>query len=269
MEKLFLSALAAALLASMLPAPAVAATCAVGTPETVAVAEAIDGDTLRLVDGREVRVAGIAAVKVAPGGAAALVRLDQAARAELAALAAGALTLATTSSEPDRYGRLHAMLTTGDGRSVAELLVAAGLARVRPFPGEIACMMPLLVPEAEARADRRGLWAVPSFAVLPADDTARLNDAVGRFVLVAGRVASVGHGRTVIFIDFGRDYRRDFTIMVPQSVSQGFAVPVDGLKGRRIRVRGVIEASGGPAIWLSDPAEIELLDEDDGGGGQG
>jgi hypothetical protein len=36
----------------------------------------------------------------------------------------------------------------------------------------------------------------------------------------------------------------------------------DDFANRRVRVRGVIEESGGPAIRLNDPAEIELLDDD-------
>jgi hypothetical protein len=38
-------------------------------------------------------------------------------------------------------------------------------------------------------------------------------------------------------------------------------VEVDGLVGRRVRVRGVIEASGGPAIRLGDPGDLEFLDD--------
>jgi hypothetical protein len=67
----------------------------------------------------------------------------------------------------------------------------------------------------------------------------------------------------MVFLDFGHDIRRDFTIMVPPAVADALAVagrPVDGFARRRVRVRGVIEESNGPAIRLNDPAEIELLD---------
>ena len=37
-------------------------------------------------------------------------------------------------------------------------------------------------------------------------------------------------------------------------------VPADALKGRRVRVRGVIEESGGPAIRMGEPVAFELLD---------
>jgi len=242
--------------------------CATAPVETVRVATVLDGDTLRLADGREVRIAGIASAKASNGADAALRELAALAGRTLAEFSGAAVMMAPVGAAADRYGRRHVVLETGDGRGVAESLVASGLARVRLFPGEERCLAPLLAAEAEARTAGRGLWALPAFAVRRATDGGLL-DHVGQFELVEGRIASVGHGRSVVFLDFGRDYRRDFTIMVPQSVSRRFVLPVDGLKGRRVRVRGVIEASGGPAIWLSDPIEIEILDEDNGGGSRG
>jgi micrococcal nuclease len=76
----------------------------------------------------------------------------------------------------------------------------------------------------------------------------------------------------MIFLDFGGDYRRDFTIMVSPPVAERLSeagLAVDEFEGRRIRVRGVIEESGGPAIRLNDPSEIEVLDDGDVRGSKG
>jgi hypothetical protein len=67
----------------------------------------------------------------------------------------------------------------------------------------------------------------------------------------------------MIFLDFGRNFRQDFTVMLTPPVAEGLAaagLPADGLAGKRLLVRGVIEDSGGPAIRLNDPAELEVLD---------
>ena len=80
---------------------------------------------------------------------------------------------------------------------------------------------------------------------------------------------SVARGLRFVFIDFGRDFRRDFTVMVPLALADGMArsgMPPEGLGGRRVRVRGLIEESGGPAIRLADPVELELVDESGAGG---
>jgi hypothetical protein len=69
----------------------------------------------------------------------------------------------------------------------------------------------------------------------------------------------------MVFVDFGHDFRTDFTVMVartlvPRLLEAGIAL--ESLKGRAVRVRGVLEESGGPAIRLADPLELELLDLD-------
>jgi micrococcal nuclease len=226
---------------------------------TIAVADGVDGDTLHLADGRVVHVAGIEAVKAGSADAPEAA-LAAAARDEILRLAAGGVAIGTPlPAAADRYGRLHAAVWLADGRSVAEALVAAGFARVRLFPGESACVANLLAAESEARAARRGLWALPIYAVRRAGDPSLLA-RTGLYDLVEGRIASIGHGKLMVFLDFGRNYRRDFTIMVPLAMVDALPLPADALKGRRVRVRGVIEESGGPAIRLGGPHEIELLD---------
>ena len=230
----------------------VAGPCAPSGGSAVAVADAIDGDTLLLADGRSVHVAGIEAVKVAP--------LSEQARGVNARMVRGRTVLLSPAPEgPDRYGRLHGQVRLADGRSLAVMLVTAGFARVRLFPGEKPCLASLLAAETAARKENRGLWALPDLAVRRADDPSLLARS-GLYEIVEGRIASVGHGKYMFFLDFGRDYRRDFTIMVPTALADALPLPVDALKGRRVRVRGVIEESGGPAMRLGGPGEIELLD---------
>jgi hypothetical protein len=80
-----------------------------------------------------------------------------------------------------------------------------------------------------------------------------------------GRVVSVGLGNRLDFLNFGRNWRRDFTVMVGAPVSARMAeggLPISALSGRHVLVRGVIEESGGPAMRLSDPSEIEILDDE-------
>jgi hypothetical protein len=218
------------------------------------VAEAIDGDTVRLADGRLVHVAGVEAVKSRSADLAATARTEVRRLVER-----GVIVGNPQPAAPDRYGRLHADAWLGDGRSLAEELLSTGLARVRLFPGERPCLVKLLSAESQARAARRGLWALSDFAIRRADDPSLLERS-GLYDLVEGRVASIGHGKLMVFLDFGRNYRRDFTILVPLAMVDALPLPADALKGRRVRVRGVIEESGGPAIRLGTPGDIELLD---------
>jgi micrococcal nuclease len=231
--------------------------------EMARVAVAIDGDTVRLDDGRLVRLAGVEAPRLPLAESGRGFVLGERAKAALAALTEGEpIRLSPTKGGVDRYGRLHGYLRLADGRSVGAEMVAAGLARVHPAEAESLCLPVLLGMEATARGAGLGLWADPEFAVRRAQDSS-LRSRNGLYELVEGRVTSIGHGSRMVFLDFGRDIRHDFTVMMPLSVADKMAatgVAVDDLAGRKIRVRGNIEDSGGPAIRVNDVAEIELID---------
>jgi len=235
--------------------------------ETGTVAAVHDGDTVALDDGRIVKLAGVEAPLPPldrPADAPWLPAM--AAKQALERMVGGrevALALATT--EPDRYGRWRANVYS-DGEWVEERMAAAGWVRVHPYPTDPACVFSLVDPEAAAREANLGLWRTETYSVLD-PLSASLERRNGLYELVQGRVRSVGHGYSMTFLDFGRDYRDDFTIMVPAKVAERFdeaGLSLDGLKGRLVRVRGVIEESGGPAIRLNDPGEIEVLDDDGG-----
>lgn len=229
------------------------------------VAEVLDGDTLVLADGQVVRMAGVEAPKsflARPG--VDVGPLEDAARQAFEHLVAGrmiALRLGQHAS--DRYGRTLAHLYFEDGAWVQAAMVAAGFARIRPFAGDSSCLAGLAASESEARSARRGLWRSAEFSVISAYDSS-LIERKGLYVLVEGRVLSVGRGNRVDFLNFGRYWRRDFTVLVGASVARGLAergVAIESLAERRVRVRGVLEESGGPAIRLGDPGDIEILDD--------
>jgi hypothetical protein len=188
----------------------------------------------------------------------------------LRTLAEAPVRMAPAGEGADRYGRRHAYVFLADGRSAQEALLAAGLARARWYPGEDDCFAAFLAAERSARRAGKGLWGLPAYAIQRADDPSLLDrGGLYAYAVVEGRVVSVGHGAYMIFLDFGHSYRRDFTVMLPLAIAEGLAAEgfdVDGVAGRVVQVRGMIEESGGPAIRLNDPAEIELIDSGDGNG---
>ena len=221
--------------------------------------------TLALANGGIVRLAGIEAPKtyLARPGA------DVAAAAESARRAlerlAGGKRVAMNRTEPavDRHGRILAQLVLEDGSWLQEAMVRQGYARVRPFAGGADCTDALRTAEREAQRARRGLWRHTEYSVLSAYDPS-LIERKGLYVVVEGRVISVGHGERVDFLNFGHVWRRDFTVLVGASTVGQLAESgraTDTMVGKRIRVRGILEESGGPAIRLNDPGEIEILGE--------
>lgn len=244
-------ALAIAVLPLLLGAAAAATPCKLSALGSATVAAVRDGRTLALGDGRELRLAAIEA--------------PDESRAALQALAgSGPLRLETLGAERDRYGRLVAFAFAGEaGPSLQEALLDQGQARVSARIGDRTCAAGLLALERGARAARRGLWADPNFAPLPAENLARLEAERGRFVLVEGKVLSVRESGATIYVNFGRRWTRDFTVTISRRLQRSFAaagVEPKALAGRRIRVRGWIERRGGPIVEASGPEQIELIE---------
>lgn len=229
--------------------------------ETVEAVAARDGATLRLADGRELRLAGVVAANTFDGDASSAARATDA----LNEIAAGkSLALHGRNDVRDRYGRLIAQVAIpgSEPRWLQADLVAAGWLRVAPEASDLTCAASLLDAENEARAGQKGLWQEARFAVMAADDLAGLNAATGRFAVVEGVVHHVGETAGRTYLDFGRRYSQDFTIVIPRAARGGFSaagVDLKSLRGQKVRVRGVLFSAGGPAIEIRKPASLELL----------
>lgn len=219
-----------------------------------------DGATVVLDDGRRMRLAGMEPPLPAIGQPEGSPLADAARRRLGALVDTASLTLVAAADDPDRYGRVPAYLFV-DGVLVQATMMAAGLGRARWLPGEDACLPQLIAAEGQARAGRLGIWAEPDYQIRDVDDLSLAEDA-GLYEIVRGRVVSVNTGRSIVFVDFGRDYRSDFTVLVPGPVADRLAAdgrPADELVGKTVEVRGMIERNNGATIRLNDPAEIAVV----------
>jgi endonuclease YncB( thermonuclease family) len=213
----------------------------------LAVAGVPAGDRLELADGRTVRLA--------------VIRLPESPGATLAGLLAGqAVRLATSAAPVDRYGDLVAQVERADGTWLQGALLEQGLAEVETRPGEVLRAAEMLALERAARAGRRGLWADPAFAPRSAE---RVADAVGSFQIVQGRVLRVAPSGDYVYLNFGRNWRSDFTLRLRRAeLDDRFeraGLDVLALAGRRIEVRGFVLDAGGPLIELSHPEQLQVL----------
>jgi endonuclease YncB( thermonuclease family) len=230
---------------------------------TGTVGKILDGRTFMLEDGREVR---LAAIEVASqDGAEAAAR---AAAAALGALAAGdRVMLRRAESGSDRYGRMVAYayaIRDGETFLLQRELVADGFARVSARIVS-PCAKDLLDRERAARDAKLGLWSDPYYEVLDAETAKDALAHRGRFALVEGKVASVRESGPTIYVNFGRRRIGDITVTILKRNERNFAaagLDLRSLAGRRIRVRGWIEARGGDRAWIEAerPEQIETAD---------
>jgi endonuclease YncB( thermonuclease family) len=241
------------------------------------VSRVLDGRTFVLDDGREVRLAGIETASPsahANDGPSS----DTAARDALAKLIAESqIVLRKAEFASDRYGRLLAYAELAQPnplRSVQAELLAAGFARVGDMVGARSCAAELWRRENAARGAKLGLWADPYYDALAADKLAEILARRGRFALVEGDVVSVHPSGATIYINFGRRWTEEFAVTIRKRNERKFesaGLDLQGLSGRRVRVRGWIEARGGiggspwraPWIEAVRPEQIETVDRND------
>jgi endonuclease YncB( thermonuclease family) len=229
--------------------------------DSAVVREIVDGDTVVLDDGRQVRLVGIQAPKL-PLGRANFEKwpLADEAKEALSELVLGRrVTLGYGGQRQDRYGRELAHLFTDDGLWVQVSLLELGYARVYSFADNRSLVARMLEAEELARDATQGIWRHPYYAIL---DTDAAPDHTGRFSLVEGRVLETAIVRGRAYLNFDEDYRTDFTISISsrnlKSFTEGGIVPQD-YAGRRVRVRGWLRWSNGPMIEVTHPEQIEVL----------
>lgn len=235
------------------------------TAETVGLLLADTGDIERL-DGTPVRLADIRFADLLPD-------LPDVTRAELRATRHGMLAAlfsarplfaCSLGAGPDRYGRLPVdAFDPQDPFSLRRHLVAEGLALVHPRTRTDTCCAALYRAEASARRAGRGVWdGAPGLirkidrrtgsTVLPLSD----------FAIVEGRILSVGDREKDLYLNFGRRWSTDFTVVIAKTGFSGTERDLErlaGLTGKRIRVRGVSDAWQGGRIRVTDPDQIEIL----------
>jgi endonuclease YncB( thermonuclease family) len=231
-----------------------------------------DGETLILDDGRAVRLMDVIGPKRARGGPASDARAQM--ETELSGLVLGKkILLQLDKRQRDRYGRLVAQIMVETGAEPLWLqgkLVEDGLARVISLPDNRLCIAELLAKEDDARRAQTGLWKSGFFAVRPAEAEDLLFKLAQSYEIVEGEVRNVTELKGAYYINFGQNWRRDFTAYVSAKSAALFSgaeksegqhpIDIAQLKGRHIRVRGWLKNFNGPSMTVTHPEQIEILD---------
>ncbi len=213
------------------------------------VMDIIDIRTFRLQDGREVRLTGIEPIA---GTDAAM----------LTALIAGRdVTLHGEADTPDRYGRQPAFVFLDPAApSVQSQLLAQGVVLASPAVTDQVCASELMAAEAGARRTRAGSWG-RSGVIKNAESPGDILADVGRFTVVEGRVLSVRNAGSTTYINFGRNWTRDFAVTISRRMMgslKAAGIEPKSFERQRIRVRGFVENRGGPRIEVLGMGQIEV-----------
>jgi endonuclease YncB( thermonuclease family) len=225
------------------------------------VAKVVDGDTLRLADGRSVRLIGINAPERARDGRPAEPFAEAATKRLQALVAAndGRVGLRIGSRARDHYGRTLAHAYGPAGHNLETQLLAEGLGyhvAFEPASGLEDCQRSA---EDQARERRVGLWQQAG-SVTPFDLRS------GGFALVRGRVDQVQRNRGGLWLEMDGP----LVLRVDSKLLRHFDVAaLQRLAGRQIEARGWVidrarrgDVQAGQARWmlpLTHAAMLEVL----------
>jgi len=266
----------AAVMAVILASSQYGANAADALPECVS-NSAIQADIVRVIDSQTVETAKrqlirLAAVEAPITGSKLKGRKNLApakrARNLLAKLTLKKPVLLVFDTDTvDRYNRKAAHIFVpshkkGINTWVQAEMMAKGVVRTFPNTTRATCIKQLLQIEKNARLNKTGLWKNRSYQIIPADNLKILNSSLGRLQLIEGRVQSVSVRRNRSYINFSKNWGRDFTVTLKQSVYKLFTqsgINIKEFAGKTIRVRGWLGSHNGPTIKVYHVAQIEIM----------
>lgn len=224
------------------------------------VRDVVDGDTVILDTGPEVRFVGIQAPKL-PLGRKNFPTWPLAQKASdfVTALTVNrSFTPYPGQTPQDRHQRMLAHLVRDDGLWLQGTLLRAGLARVYSFPDNTRLVPEMLSIEAEARRERLGIWALPHYQIR---DAAKLHWPKGSgFELVHGTVVKVAKVRGTTYLNFGENWKTDFTITIPARWRRNFTaagIDLASYAGKKLLVRGWVKKRNGWMITATHPEQLQ------------
>lgn len=160
------------------------------------------------------------------------------------------------NAKTDRYDRRLAQLYATDGIWLQGELLKNGLARVQTTKNNTELAQEMYALEDQARRQKRGLWADDAFSIRTINNVGDYKDS---FQIVEATVLDAVARRDRLYLNFGTDWKTDFTVSMPNGVKKRFEYDPLTLKGKTIRVRGWVEDYNGPMIEIDHPEQIVIL----------
>lgn len=232
---------------------------ALAYPATIA--EVFDGDTLLTTEGEHIRLVNINTPEVAHDKTPAQPYGEEARHYMTQRVKGQKVEVKTARKKTDKYKRTLAEIFL-KGQSLNEEMIAQGLAHVYTFPDNSENVQPLHNLEDAARRQRKGLWQSPRWQVMVAGSS--VPDAwIGEFHIVEGTVRNVVPMKDRVYLNFGDNWRDDFTVEIPKKFSKQFAAqhinPAKDYRGKKLRVRGFLKPVNGVLVTATHPAQLEVI----------
>jgi len=201
----------------------------------------VDGDTMRLNDGRLVRFIGINTPELARKGKSAEPMAKQARQMLKSMLDKTTHTVGMRfgMERKDRYGRTLAHVYLVNGASVEAEMLSTGMAAQIVVPPNVWNLECYRAAEQGARQAKKGVWS-SFYRPIPAAELSRQSRG---FRIISGKVVRVGESKRSIWLNFpgraGEGVREGVAVRISRKDLDYFkSWDPRNLKGKEVVVRG-------------------------------
>ncbi len=220
--------------------------------EQVTVRYVYDGDTVRLADGRKLRLIGINTPERGRDDQPAEPYAD-AARQQLQQWRqnSGQWYLLYDQQRRDRYGRLLAHVFDGQGRNIIQQLLRDGAGQLLVIPPNLKFIHCYRRAQQAARRAGHGVWALPEYQPVTVE---QLLPTTRGYRMVTGELTRIGESRSSLWLNLGRHFalrirKSDLSYFNRQEIATWV--------GRRITAQGwIYRYKGQSRMRLRHPAAL-------------
>lgn len=231
--------------------------------KTVQVEKVYDGDTLRLIDGRKLRLIGINTPERGQDGNRDEPYYQEAKDSlkQIVKNNKNKLHIVYGDDKYDRHKRLLAHIYTVSGENITATLIRKGLGFVIAVPPNTRLLGCYQEAEREAQQNQRGIWGHQFSQPIP---VSALKQSARGFHSISGTVKRVGESRSAFWLNLDTGSIRRVALRVPKKHIHYFKHyhPKD-LLHRKLLARGwIYKTKNEQRITIQHPASLKVLNTD-------
>ena len=227
--------------------------------ETVQVARVYDGDTVKLKDGRKLRLIGINTPERGrdskphePFYFAAKKQLQNIIRKS-----DNKIKIVFGTDKHDRYKRLLVNIFTMDNKNITAMLIHNGMGFTIAIPPNVQLLNCYQNAEANAKNNKRGIW---SHQFSKITDVASIKKSVRGFHQISGTVDRIGESRTSFWLNLNSKSDVKFALRIlKKNISYFNTFHPKDLLNKQITARGwIYEIKGEQRMTVHHPAALKI-----------
>ena len=231
--------------------------------ETAQVAHVYDGDTVKLVDGRKIRLIGINTPERGRDG-----KQDEPfyldAKKQLQNIIRknnNQIKIVYGKDKHDRYKRLLAHIFTKDNENITATLIKNGMGFTVAVPPNIQLLNCYQDAESSAQKSKHGIWRHQFSRAI---NVTSLNKSTRGFHLVKGTVDRIGESRSSFWLNLNSKSGVKFALRIlKKDISYFNKLNPKNLINQQLSARGwIYEVKGEQRMTIHHPASLQIQNTD-------